>query len=288
MMDKIELTEEKLPNIEDIEMPEMKRSQALGIQDSPREVKEVLKEKLREKIEAKNETEEEKEPIIEEIVPPFNLSKRASRVQILQQIYDLNEKMGRPRPTGISKFRKDDLKKILANLMEEAVHKIQNPPIKEDVGDEKISDALPEKVYNTPNMKEQMIASALVRFTYMVQDVAEKITKAHKPGGFVLDGWRACFTNDQRMEDELKQCMVEIYRENQEFLEPMLTATSRLFLLLGSTAVMSLKNVKNISYNIDRCHGQRRQQLYYPSRNTKNLSTKETDSNTKETHISEQ
>lgn len=218
--------------------------------DLKSEVKDILKSQLEEKVH--NINLEEENPI--QKIEKVNISKKILRTQVLGQIFTLSKKMGKEKPVGISKLKKEQLKEILSNLMEEAISfKQQNVVSLEEENEEEKEDELvpttgPKSYKSLP---EDVISNSLVRFTYIAMDISEKISKSYTPGGFYLDEWSQKFHTDPRMEAELKQCMVEIYQENSEWMEPMMNCYSRLWLLLASTGVMSIKSGnKNITNNI--------------------------------------
>jgi len=279
-MDKIDISQENLPNLE---MLPLKRSTASDIYTNPEEpqseVKEVLKEKFIQKINLADEQTEENKDI--------KISSKILRIDILNQIQELHTKIYGEKMIGISKKNKTELKHILSALMEEAVKKVQTIEMSKACEIEEVPPIEGPHPANIMNLKKDVAVNALARFGLIAMQVTEKISKTYKPYGFVVKDWSKKFTDDERLLDELKQCIGDIYDENQ-WLETALDCYTRMYILLLSTFMMSIE--KDNSNSIDGCQNSSTKRTYsyrYQSKNS-NVSNTNLPNGKQSTTISEE
>jgi len=194
-------------------------------------------------VEINNDVEQEPAELFEKLVESRqdvvqvsekvkNVSK-GSRKYLITQIKELCEKQGlNSAEYKLSRQKKNELQKILADVMSQGVAKIMQEEI-DQVG---VTKEVLEKTEG--DKKTQFVVAALTRLNLAMMKGIEMLSQKLELG-YELKGWAESFEGGS-MRDELQNCIHEIYSENP-WLEEYLSCWTRYAMLMISSALMSVR-----------------------------------------------
>jgi len=196
---------------------------------------EIIKQELPEVV----VPEELFENLIESRSDPVQVSEKVkqvtkgSRKYLIAQIKELCEKQGlNSVDLKLSRQKKADLQKILADTLSKGVEQVMQSEI-DEIG---ITAEVIEKTEG--DKKTQFVVAALTRLNLAAMKGVEILSQRLELG-YEIKGWAESFESGS-MRDELQNCLHEIYTDNP-WLEDYLSCWTRYGMLMISSALMSLR-----------------------------------------------
>jgi len=191
--------------------------------------------------------EELKEEPKEERSDKVKISKKVLRTHIITQLEELSEKSGLPLPQHYKRMKKRDLQNLLGDMLQSTVEKVNTfgidlPPTEEDT-----PEIEEDENTNFPS-KEDIIINFLYKAGLISMDAIEGVSKISSVRKYtknmVLNDWSKTFSSNKLMEDQLKDCIKEIYKENVDWIGDYLSPMNRLYFLIGMSAMGSIQEYK--------------------------------------------